>query len=52
MYLIMEYCAGGDLASLIRRCKRLPEAAAHSLMRQLAAGLREMWAHNLVHVRI
>ena len=47
----MEYCAGGDLAHLLRRAKRLPEAAARHLMRQLAAGLRQMWAHHLVHVR-
>ena len=46
----MEYCAGGDLAYLLRRVKRLPEAAAQHLMRQLAAGLRQMWAHHLVHV--
>ena len=52
MYLVMEYCSGGDLAHYIRRCKRLQEATAHGLMVQLAAGLREMWAHNLVHVRV
>lgn len=50
MYLIMEYCSGGDLAHFIRRCKRVPEAAAHGLMLQLAAGLREMSEHHLVHV--
>jgi Protein kinase domain. len=22
LYIIMEYCAGGDLASLIKKCKR------------------------------
>ena len=46
----MEYCAGRDLAHLLRRVKRLPEAAAQHLMRQLAGGLRQMWAHHLVHV--
>lgn len=51
LYLVMEYCAGGDLAHLLRAVKRLPEAAAQHLMRQLAAGLRQMWAHHLVHVR-
>jgi hypothetical protein len=30
--------------------KRVPEATARHLMRQLAAGLRQMWAHHLVHV--
>ncbi|PRW60240.1 Serine threonine- kinase ATG1 [Chlorella sorokiniana] len=49
LYLVMEYCAGGDLAHLLRAVKRLPEAAAQHLMRQLAAGLRQMWTHHLVH---
>lgn len=51
MYLVMEYCSGGDLAKYIRRHKRIPEVAARALLRQLSAGLRELWARNLVHVR-
>lgn len=50
LYLIMEYCAGGDLAHYLRAQKRVPEATAQHFMQQLAAGLREMWAHHLVHV--
>ena len=46
----MEYCAGGDLAKFIRRTKRIPEATARALLRQLSAGLRELWSRNLVHV--
>ena len=46
----MEYCAGGDLAKFIRRQKRIPEATARALLRQLSAGLRELWSRNLVHV--
>lgn len=49
MYLVMEFCSGGDLAHYIRRCKRVSEATAQSILVQLAAGLREMWAHNFVH---
>lgn len=49
LFLVMEYCAGGDLAHFLRRVKRVPEAVARHFMRQLAAGLREMWAHHLVH---
>ena len=52
LYLVMEYCAGGDLAHFLRRVKRVPEPTAQHLMRQLAAGLRQMWAHHLVHVRL
>lgn len=50
MFLVMEYCAGGDLAKFIRRQKRIPEATARALLRQLSAGLRELWSRNLVHV--
>lgn len=50
MYLVMEYCSGGDLSKYIRRHKRIPEASARALLRQLAAGLRELWSRNLVHV--
>jgi serine/threonine-protein kinase ULK/ATG1 len=46
----MEYCSGGDLSHHLRERGALPEAEARRLMRQLAAGLREMWAHHLVHV--
>lgn len=46
----MEFCAGGDLAHFLRHVKRVPELTAQHLMRQLAAGLRQMWAHHLVHV--
>ena len=51
MYLVMEYCSGGDLAKYIRRHRRIPEVAARALLRQLSAGLRELWSRNLVHVR-
>ena len=50
IFLVMEYCAGGDLAKFIRRTKRIPEATARALLRQLSAGLRELWSRNLVHV--
>lgn len=52
MYLVMEYCSGGDLAKYIRRHKRIPETAARALLRQLSAGLKDLWARNLVHVRL
>lgn len=49
LYLIMEYCSGGDLAGLIRAEKRLPEEGARHIMQQLASGLKEMASRNLVH---
>ncbi len=52
LYLVMEYCAGGDLAGYIRRCKRVPEVTACAVMRQLGAGLKELWSRHMVHVGI
>ena len=49
LYLIMELCAGGDLADALRRAGPLPEAAAGGLLRQLAAGLRALAEGHLVH---
>ena len=51
LFLVMEYCAGGDLAGYIRQHRRISEDAARPLLQQLAAGLKELWSHNLVHVR-
>ena len=50
LYLVMEYCAGGDLAAYLAKHKRVSEETARGLMRQLAAGLKELWSHHLVHV--
>ena len=47
----MEFCAGGDLAGYIHRCKRVPEVTACAVMRQLGAGLKELWSRHMVHVR-
>lgn len=50
LYLVMEYCAGGDLAAYLRRHHRVSEETARGLMRQLAEGLKQLWNHHLVHV--
>lgn len=52
LYLFMEFCAGGDLAGYIHRCKRVPEVTACAVMRQLGAGLQELWSRHMVHVSI
>lgn len=52
LYLIMEYCAGGDLAHIIKTYGKLPEHLVRSMMRDLASGLQEMYLHHLVHVSI
>jgi len=50
-YLILEYCAGGDLQRLIRTRKsgRLTECLSRRLMRDLTAGLTFLANHNLIH---
>ncbi|VDM50344.1 unnamed protein product, partial [Toxocara canis] len=50
IYLIMEYCGGGDLASFIRQHGSLPEAITRRFFRQLAAALFYMRAMNIAHM--
>jgi len=50
-YLILEYCAGGDVQHLIRSRKtgRLTERLTRRLMRDLTAGLKFLWGQELIH---
>ena len=50
LFLVMEYCAGGDLAQFLRASGRLSEEQARTFLQHLAAGLQEMAARHLVHV--
>ena len=52
LYLVMEYCGGGDMADYIRRHKQVSESVARAFMQQLGAGLQELWRHHFVHVRL
>ncbi|XP_073290239.1 serine/threonine-protein kinase ATG1c-like [Primulina huaijiensis] len=50
MYIILEYCKGGDLSMFIqRRHGRIPEATAKHFMQQLAEGLKVLREFNLIH---
>ncbi|KAK3148540.1 hypothetical protein QOZ80_3BG0296340 [Eleusine coracana subsp. coracana] len=49
LYLVLEYCDGGDLGSFLNKHGRLPEATAKDLMRQLAEGLKVLRGRNIVH---
>ncbi|KAJ3396971.1 hypothetical protein HDU92_001262 [Lobulomyces angularis] len=48
IHIIMEYCEGGDLANIIKRCKKekkfIPEAVIWSFLSQLVLALNE--CHN------
>ncbi|KAK7294573.1 hypothetical protein RJT34_17462 [Clitoria ternatea] len=49
IYLILEYCGGGDLAAYIHRHGKVSETVARHFMRQLAAGLQVLHEKNLIH---
>lgn len=49
VYIVLEYCAGGDLSQFIRRHGRMDEAHARRFMLQLARGLKAMRKAQLVH---
>ncbi|XP_008459813.2 serine/threonine-protein kinase ATG1a isoform X2 [Cucumis melo] len=49
IYLILEYCAGGDLWDYINRHGKVSEAVARDLMRQLASGLKVLQEKHLIH---
>jgi serine/threonine-protein kinase ULK2 len=42
LYLVLEYCDGGDLDSFLNKHGRLPEATAKDLMRQLGIVLMRL----------
>ena len=49
IYLILEFCGGGDLQKFIRSRQRLSEATAQHFMRDLALGLEFIWSKHLIH---
>ncbi|KAL8039316.1 hypothetical protein ABFS82_10G027000 [Erythranthe guttata] len=50
IYIVLEYCKGGDLSMYIqRRQGRIPEETAKHFMQQLAEGLKVLHKNDLVH---
>jgi serine/threonine-protein kinase ULK/ATG1 len=49
MFLIMEYCSGGDLSQYFKAKKKISEQDVRLLMSDIAAGLAAMYRQNLVH---
>jgi len=49
VYLVMEYCNGGDLADYLQARQTLSEDAIAIFFRQIAAAIRACHEHNVVH---
>jgi len=49
MYIVQEYCAGGNLCNLIRKQHGLSEASAKSIFVQLLQAVNYFHAKNIVH---
>lgn len=49
IYLVLEYCDGGDLATYILRHGKVSEDIARHFMRELAAGLQILHEKHLIH---
>ncbi|KAG0551778.1 hypothetical protein BDA96_01G452300 [Sorghum bicolor] len=49
IYLILEYCRGGDLHAYLQRHRRVSEKVAKHFIRQLASGLQMLRDNNVVH---
>ncbi|NXH38196.1 ULK3 kinase, partial [Dicaeum eximium] len=50
IYLIMEFCAGGDLSRFIRTRRMLPEKVARIFLQQLACALKFLHDRNISHL--
>ncbi|GBG29958.1 Serine/threonine-protein kinase ATG1a [Hondaea fermentalgiana] len=49
IYLVMEYCAGGDLHALLRSTGPMPVDLARHIVGQLSEGMHFLWSQNLIH---
>ncbi|KAF8404404.1 hypothetical protein HHK36_009289 [Tetracentron sinense] len=49
IFLVFEFCAGGNLASYIQKHGRVQERIAKRFSQQLGAGLEVLHAHHIIH---
>ncbi|TDH72613.1 hypothetical protein CCR75_004298 [Bremia lactucae] len=49
IFIVQEYCAGGDIAQLMKTTDGLTETQARLYMSQLASGLQFLRSQNVVH---
>ncbi|XP_026086199.1 serine/threonine-protein kinase ULK3-like isoform X5 [Carassius auratus] len=50
IYLILEWCSGGDLSRFIRSCRILPERVARHCLQQIACALQFLHERNISHL--
>ncbi len=49
LWLILEYCVGGDLMSLLKEDGKLPEDSIHGFARDLTAALQHLHAAGMAY---
>ena len=49
LWLILEYCVGGDLLALLRQDICLPESSIHDFGRDLAAAMQYLHSHSIIY---
>ncbi|KAL5555680.1 hypothetical protein UlMin_037916 [Ulmus minor] len=49
VFLVLEFCVGGNLASYIHQHGRVQEQIARRFMQQLGAGLEILQKHHIIH---
>lgn len=49
IFLVLEFCDGGDLASYIRNHGRVQECVARKFMKQIGAGLEVLRMRRIIH---
>lgn len=49
LWLVLEYCVGGDLRTLLEQDSKLPEDSVHDLARDLVKGLRFLHSKGIIY---
>ena len=50
IYLIFEFCSGGELAQLIRKNNRFPEPVVRHFLQQMATALKVLRTNSVAHM--
>lgn len=50
IFIILEYCNGGDLSMYIKKHSKLPEKVCCTLMQQLALAIKFLRSYNICHL--